>query len=229
MKKFGELFLSESTNCPYLEEQRARFENFFALELSPEETDFILNSGWRKFGPHFFRPQCEKCQACTPLRVLTDSFVATKEQRRVLKKGRELKSTFGPLEYEPRYFELYRQHSIEKFKSIPITSEQDFFESFFIPSTPSLLHRIEYDGELVAAGLLDKGELSLSSVYFFYDPSFSKYSLGTLSALREIEYARTSALPHYYLGYYIKENKHMSYKARFSPYQLYDWYNQTWK
>ena len=229
MKKFGETFLSDATDCSYLEARQSRFENFFALELSPEETDLVLSSGWRKFGPHFFRPLCGSCRACTPLRVLTQDFAPSKEQRRVLKGASQLISTFGELEYDPQYFKLYQEHSLEKFKNIPISSERDFFESFFIPSTPALVHRIEFEGNLIAAGLLDIGTQSLSSVYFFYDPKFSKSSLGTLSALREIDYARLQNIPHYYLGYYIEENKHMRYKARFSPHQLFDWYNQTWK
>jgi arginyl-tRNA---protein transferase len=63
----------------------------------------------------------------------------------------------------------------------------------------------------------------LSSVYLFYDPSFSQYlvPLGTYSSLREITWTRDVArLPNYYLGYYIHSNTKMRYKANFKPSQL---------
>lgn len=81
----------------------------------------------------------------------------------------------------------------------------------------------------MASGFLDIGSSSMSSVYFFYDPDYHRYSLGTLAILREIEQAKKLGLTHYYLGYYIAENKHMNYKARFSPHELYDWYNKVWE
>ena len=49
-----------------------------------------------------------------------------------------------------------------------------------------MLHKI--DGELFAVGVLDYTEITLSSVYLFYDPKYEFLSPGTLCALREIEY-----------------------------------------
>ncbi len=228
MKKYGETFLSEDSDCSYLPDRLSRFENFLALELSLEETDFVLAQGWRKFGPHFFRPQCENCRACVPLRVLVNQFKPTKSQARIIKKSSEIRSEFKELNYRPEYFDLYQRHSKVQFGNIPITSEREFLEAFFIPSAPAIIHEISYQNQLVGLGFCDVGASSLSSVYFCYDPDFKFLSLGTLSAINEIEWARARGLNHYYLGYFIAENRSMNYKARFSPHELYDWYNEVW-
>ena len=81
---------------------------------------------------------------------------------------------------------------------------------------------------LVAVGFLDASLEGLNSVYFIYDPEFSKRSLGIFGALKEIELARHLKLKYYYLGYFIQKNASMSYKSSFRPHEYYDWENQVW-
>jgi arginine-tRNA-protein transferase len=71
----------------------------------------------------------------------------------------------------------------------------------------------------VAIAIADAGKLSLSAVYCYYDPSFRLLSLGTYSVLRQIELCRASGRRHLYLGFFIAESPHMSYKANFRPNQ----------
>lgn len=79
---------------------------------------------------------------------------------------------------------------------------------------------------LVAVGVVDILPNSLSSVYSFYDPILSKkLNLGTLTALREIEWVKRASasrpnLKYYYLGYYIHSCGKMRYKADFKPSKL---------
>lgn len=42
------------------------------------------------------------------------------------------------------------------------------------------------DDELIAVGVVDLLQESVSSVYFFYDPLYKKYSLGVYGVLSEI-------------------------------------------
>jgi arginyl-tRNA---protein transferase len=52
-------------------------------------------------------------------------------------------------------------------------------------------------------------ENSLSSVYFFYDPDYKKYSLGVYGVIQELNYMKEMQkkgfdnFKTYYLGYYI--------------------------
>ena len=229
MRQLTPSFLGDLAPCSYLPEQESRFENFLALDVSASEIDALLAVGWRKFGPHFFRPRCPQCSACLPLRVLTREFSPNKEQRRIQRKSQSINSHFGELSYRPEFFTLYQKHSQLKFGSIPIQSEAEFLEAFFLASAPALLHTLTFNDQLIGLGFLDQGEEALSSVYFCYDPDWRGPALGTLSVVREIEYANRHQLPYYYLGYFIAQNAHMNYKARFSPFELFDWYTRSWK
>lgn len=64
------------------------------------------------------------------------------------------------------------------------------------------------EDHLLAVGVVDLLAESLSSVYFYYDPDYKKYSLGVYGVLQEIEFVRHRKLTHpefkyYYMGYYI--------------------------
>ena len=82
------------------------------------------------------------------------------------------------------------------------------------------------NNKLVAVGVVDILPQCLSSVYSFYDPILSKkLQLGTLTALREIEWVKRAStfrpdLKYYYLGYYIHSCGKMRYKADFKPSML---------
>ncbi len=44
------------------------------------------------------------------------------------------------------------------------------------------------DDKLIGVGVIDLFKEGLSSVYFYYDPSFRHFNIGTISSLYEIEY-----------------------------------------
>ncbi|XP_071800775.1 arginyl-tRNA--protein transferase 1-like isoform X3 [Asterias amurensis] len=78
------------------------------------------------------------------------------------------------------------------------------------------------DGKIIAVGVIDILPSCVSSVYFFYDPDYSFLSLGTYSALRELEFTRLLHLQapkiiHYYMGFYIHSCIKMRYKGRYKP------------
>ncbi|KRY86553.1 Arginyl-tRNA--protein transferase 1 [Trichinella pseudospiralis] len=78
------------------------------------------------------------------------------------------------------------------------------------------------DGKIIAVGVLDILPNCISSKYFYYDPFYKFLSLGTFSALKEIELTRHLAkiipqLHFYYMGYYIHNCPKMRYKGNFHP------------
>ncbi|XP_033218993.1 arginyl-tRNA--protein transferase 1 [Belonocnema kinseyi] len=81
------------------------------------------------------------------------------------------------------------------------------------------------NGQLIAVGVIDILPSCVSSVYFFYDPTYSHLSLGTFSSLREVfltrQLNRTAPnLKYYYMGFYIHICPKMRYKARMTPSKL---------
>lgn len=225
--------ISEIDSCPYLEGEKEQHEFFFASELEVDELDYLLQHGWRKFGQFIFRPNCPNCNKCIPLRIDVANFTPTKNQRKFLRKYRDVQIKFSPLIFRKRHFEIYHKHGHERFQnSIDasiIDNEQLFKETFYRFTGTQLLSEIFLDGRLIAFGILEQSDNALSSVYFSYDPVYEKMSLGHLGALSEILYAKSIGLHYYYLGYWIEENQFMKYKSRYSPHQLYDWKDRTWK
>jgi len=217
--------ISDEFSCPYLDQQ-ARNEYFFAMELDHDDINKLLAEGWRKFGWYYFRPACDNCKACIPLRILTNEFKPSRSQRKVLNKNADTEMKVSSLEFRDEIFELYKKHSRIRFDQP--SEKQDFIETHFFPSCPAVQTEYYIDNKLVAVGFLDQGATGLSSVYFIYDTDYSHLSLGVYGALMEIELAQKMNLEYYYLGYWIPENKSMRYKNKYYPHELMDWETNDW-
>jgi arginyl-tRNA--protein-N-Asp/Glu arginylyltransferase len=217
----------ELTPCPYLPDRQKSCEFFFADRVGSGELSALLERGWRKFGLFYFRPACPDCRSCIPIRIRTAEFSPSRGQRRVLRKNSPLRAIFGPLCATPRVFEIYREHSRERFSQE--ANLEEFMCNFYLSSCPSLQSEIHLGDELLGAGFLDMGEDCLSSVYFSFDPRFSSMNLGTFSILKEIALAAGLGLPYYYLGYYVPGCPSMRYKDHFLPREHYDWESRAWQ
>ncbi len=227
MKILQESSLSIIDECTYLPEKKQQLKYFCAHELSEEELNKYLTRGWRKFGICYFRPRCPDCQKCIPIRIPAANFKPSKSQRRIFRKASDVIVNFGPLEFRNEIYEMYKNHSEERFQRT--THINDFFESFYMQSCPVIQSEYYYNNKLIGIGFLDKSNEALSSVYFIFDTEYSEFSLGTYSVLKEIEYTASIGFKYYYLGYYIKENRSMAYKGRFSPQEIFDWDTGVWK
>jgi len=210
-----------------LPERKFRQEYLFAIDVTKEEFNNLLINGWRRFGYYFFRPSCIKCAECIPIRVRINKFSLSNSQKRVVKKNEKVKLLIKKLEYSEEIFNIYKEHSSDRFNQS--TKQEDFIETFFYDSVPAFQSEYYLNDELIAFGFIDMSSEALSSVYFVFKTKYNFLSLGTFSAIKEMEYARSLGLKYYYLGYYIKENHHMSYKNKFKPYDLFDWNEKKWK
>jgi arginine-tRNA-protein transferase len=117
-------------------------------------------------------------------------------------------------------------------KDLELNKEEHFFleplkknyQSFFIETclendlTKELL--IFENQKLIGVGIFDLADDYWSSVYFFYDPDYSQYSLGNFSVLLEMEIAKQQGFNYYYPGYYIENCDKMNYKKNFRPNEI---------
>jgi len=83
------------------------------------------------------------------------------------------------------------------------------------------------DGRLCLIATTDRAERSLSAHYTYFDPAFSKLSLGTYAILTQIGLCQSWELDYLYLGLFVAENRSMRYKSRFRPHQRL--INGTWE
>ena len=213
--------------CPYLPEKTFIQSYFFGENGDLDDAGFLLGAGWRRFGKFFFRPLCEGCQACLPVRIDTAHLKLTPSQARVWKKNTDVGFAVVPVVYQDEYFSLYREHSRTRFSKDP--DPDDFRKSYFEPSVPGFLTEYRIDGELAGLGFCDEGADCLSSVYFVFADRFAHRSLGTYSVLRECQLAVERGRPWYNLGYWVQGNATMAYKGLFAPRQTMDWETGDWR
>ncbi len=227
MRLLSEPLTAAPVECPYLPEQIFVQNYFFADELDEFEFGVLLNAGWRRFGKYFFRPGCPRCSQCKPIRVDTHQLKPTGSQRRVISRGKEIVMEAVEPRTSDEAWRVYRNHSKAQFQR---EENREHFEETFFDRTavPSLQTEYRLDGNLIALGFLDVSNDGMSSVYFAFDPEWSRYSPGILSVFRESELVKQWGKRWYYLGYWVEGCQSMEYKARYRPHQLYDWKLQDW-
>ncbi len=213
-----ELYESPGTACPYLPGRTWKTHLFFKNDFPAGAYEKLLGLGFRRSGTQFYRNRCPGCDMCRQMRVPAAAFTPSRSQRRVLRRNRDVEFSLASAEFSPEVFDLYRRYV--SFRHSRESADEDSFRHFLCESpvdTRMTLYRI--DGRLAGAGWLDILPGGLSSVYFAFDPDFARRSLGTYSAVREIEFARSLGLAWYYLGFVVDGSPKMAYKAAFRPHQ----------
>ncbi|QSP93606.1 arginyltransferase [Marinobacter salinisoli] len=178
--------------------------------------------GFRRSGSHYYRPHCEQCNACIPVRLKINQFQPDRSQKRILKKNQDLSCTLVPAQFSEQYYELYAEYISQRHSDgdmYPPSREQ--FNSFLVDgATDSWFLEIRLGNELVALAAVDVLDDGLSAIYTVFKPELEHRSLGTFAILWQIEDAARRGLAHLYLGYWIKECRKMNYKTRFQPIEL---------
>lgn len=209
--------------CVYQPGQPSRYEVMIPTEgLSPAEVDQLHASGARRSGWLFYKLNCPDCSNCQPLRVKVDEFRRSRSQRRVWTHNQDLQVVVGRPQACEQRVALYNRHLFERRLNAsdkPISLDQ--YESWLLQSGIQTLE-FQYirDGNLLAVGLVDVGENDASSVYFYFDPSASKRSLGTFSLLYELHWLAEHQKRYHYLGFYNASCGPLRYKAGFAPHEL---------
>ncbi len=211
--------------CNYLPDRMARSVAFYAADMPVRIYEDCMDAGFRRSGRLVYQPTCTGCRECVPIRVPVDQFKPSKSQRRCWNRNHDLQVTVQDAAPDDEAFDLYLRYLHDWHADHSQDHrDRDSFESFLYDSpvpTCEFRYRVP-GGKLVAVGLCDLGEKSISSVYFFFDPSQSRRGLGTLGALRELQFARERGLAYYYLGYWIRDCRAMTYKSSFRPFQVLD-------
>lgn len=209
--------------CSYLPGRTARLPYRHPMAaLTPQQFDQRLSEGDRRSGVYLYRTKCPTCRACQPIRLDLETFKPNATQRRTERQGNSLLVTkISPPKIDTTRVELFNQHREERGLTSGDSALDEYSYAEFLTDTccETLEFSYWHESRLVAIAIADAGQTSLSAVYCFYDPTFQLLSLGTYSVLRHVQFCRDTDRRYLYLGFYIAESPHMSYKSRFHPNQ----------
>lgn len=182
----------------------------------------LLRAGFRRSGTFVYRPYCDGCDACTPVRVPVEQFRASRSQRRAWTRHQAEYSAQGvALAYRPEHYDLYLKYQRERHQGGGMDRDsREQYQHFLLQSHVDtvLVEFRDAQQSLVMVSLVDVLDDGLSAVYTFYDPD-REGSLGTFGVMWQIDLARRLRLPYLYLGYWIEQSAKMRYKANFRPRQ----------
>ena len=214
---------SINDKCSYLADKDTNTHYKIIENASSLDTSELIERGYRRFGKMYFRPICEGCDECQSIKVDVDKFEFSKSQRRVIKKASFIKSYVQTPTLSQAHLDLFEKYHLHMkgkrdWKYQETTPEH--YHNSFVSGHGEFGYEVLYfdEDKLIGVDLIDVLDDGISSIYFYYDPDYEKFSLGKLSLYYQIKYAQQNSKRWIYLGYYVKECQSLSYKTHYKPY-----------
>jgi arginine-tRNA-protein transferase len=211
--------------CPYRSDRWAQYQELYwgarDGKMPGAAYQSLMDARFRRAGSLFYRPDCEHCQLCVPLRIPVEQFQPTRSQRRAWRRNSDVAVQWGTPEMTAEKFGLYTRYVTSRHFDGPMAedaADEASLRSFLYDSpTETIEGTYRIGSRLVGFGICDVTPSALSTVYFCFDPAEERRSLGVYSTLAEIEQARATRRQYYYFGYWVSGCRKMEYKRLFGP------------
>ncbi len=243
-----QFYVTTGYGCGYLPNKLA--QSLIAAPqhlVNAEVYSSLIQQGFRRSGKFSYRPHCERCQECVPVRVIIDDFVPNRSQKRALKQHQNLEITIVPVAFYKEHYDLYAAYQQNRHpdesnletsakKGDLVENDIEQYRSFLCQTNVnSILVEFREGKILKMVSVIDIVRDGISAVYTFYDTSVTescldktvklasygdsikRASYGTYNVLWQINWVRSLGLPYLYLGYWIKDSQKMAYKQNYKP------------
>ncbi|HVP09583.1 MAG TPA: arginyltransferase, partial [Phycisphaerae bacterium] len=160
-------------SCPYLEDRTAHSEGVYAARLDAAVYQDLMDMGFRRSGRLVYRPRCEGCRECVPIRIPVEQFRPSRSQRRVARRNRDVQVTVGEPRSSDEKWRVYVEYLRRRHDGTMSEERDDFEEFLYAAVTDTVEMEYRLADRIVAVGIVDSCPACLSSVYFYFDPAES--------------------------------------------------------
>ena len=204
-QRYIRLYVTAAFPCSYLPNRFARSQVAEpAASIDADNYGELVRAGFRRSGRFTYRPRCDSCQACIPVRVPVQQFQPDRSQRRAIRRHGSLISRNLPLVFSDEHYALYIRYQQARHSGGSMDEDdEDQYREYLLQSgvDTRLVEFRTPDSTLVMVSVIDVLDDGLSAVYTFW----------------QIRMCQVLGLDYLYLGYWIEEARSMRYKSNFRP------------